>query len=55
MNDKTNRYVNNLISMLTQQRNNALDLSVKLQAELAVAQSELDELKKEEKKEEKVN
>ena len=53
MDEKTSKYVNNLISMLTKQRNDALDLNVKLQAELALINSELNETKKKEEKEEK--
>ena len=57
MDEKTNQYVNNLIRLLTQQRNEAMDLNVKLQVELAMAQAELagankkdEDKKKDEKK-----
>ena len=52
MDDKQSKYVNNVISLLTKQRNDALDLNTKLQADLIMAQMELAELKKEEAKEE---
>ena len=52
MDDKQSKYVNNVISLLTKQRNDALDLNTKLQADLIMAQIELVELKKEEAKEE---
>ena len=52
MDDKQSKYVNNVISLLTKQRNDALDLNTKLQADLIMAQMELVELKKEEAKEE---
>tara|TARA_R100000655_G_scaffold37069_1_gene71679 strand:+ start:811 stop:993 length:183 start_codon:yes stop_codon:yes gene_type:complete len=52
MNDKQSKYVNNVIALLTKQRNDALDLNTKLQADLITAQMELAELKKEEEKEE---
>ena len=55
MNDKQSKYVNNGIALLTKQRNDALDLSTKLQADLITTQMELAELKKEEEKEEQVN
>ena len=57
MNDKQSKYVNNVIALLTKQRNDALDLNTKLQADLITAQMELAELKKEEeeKEEEKIN
>ena len=44
-----------LIALLTKQRNDALDLNTKLQADLITTQMELAELKKEEEKEEQVN
>ena len=46
MNDKQSKYVNNVIALLTKQRNDALDLNTKLQADLITAQMELAELKK---------
>ena len=52
MDDKQSKYVNNVISLLTKQRNDALDLNTKLQADLIMAQIELAELKKEEAKKE---
>ena len=56
MNDKQSKYVNNVIALLKKQRNDALDLNTKLQADLITAQMELAELKKEEEKEEeKIN
>ena len=53
--DKQSKYVNNGIALLTKQRNDALDLNTKLQADLITTQMELAELKKEEEKEEQVN
>jgi len=44
MDEKTTQYVNATIKTLTGQRNNALDINVKLQAELAVANAEITEL-----------
>ena len=55
MNDNQSKYVNNVIALLTKQRNDALDLNTKLQADLITTQMELAELKKEEEKEEQVN
>ena len=55
MNDKQSKYVNNVIALLTKQRNDALDLNTKLQADLITTQMELAELKKDEEKEEQVN
>ena len=55
MNDKQSKYVNNVLALLTKQRNDALDLNTKLQADLITTQMELAELKKEEEKEEQVN
>jgi hypothetical protein len=55
MNDKQSKYVNNVIALLTKQRNDTLDLNTKLQADLITTQMELAELKKEEEKEEQVN
>ena len=52
MDDKQSKYVNNVIALLTKQRNDALALNTKLQADLIMAQIELAELKKEEAKEE---
>ena len=43
MDDKQSKYVNNVISLLTKQRNDALDLNTKLQADLIMAQIELAE------------
>jgi len=40
MDEKTQNYVNGLISMLTRQRNQALDVSAKLQAELDMLRAE---------------
>ena len=55
MDEKTTQYVNNLIRLLTQQRNEAMDLNAKLQGELAMAKAELAEATKkaEETKEDK--
>jgi len=55
MDEKTNQYVNNLIRLITQQRNEAMDLNVKLQVELAMAKAEVAEAteKEEKPKEEK--
>ena len=50
MDEKTNQYVNNLIRLLTQQRNEAMDLNVKLQVELAMAKAEVAEATKKEEK-----
>ena len=57
MDEKTTKYVNNLVSLLTRQRNDAMDLNAKLQVELAMAQAELagankkdEDKKKDEKK-----
>ena len=50
MNDKQSKYVNNVIALLTKQRNDALDLNTKLQADLITAQMELAELKKRRRK-----
>ena len=55
MNDKQSKYVNNVIALLTKQRNDALELNTKLQADLITAQMEVAELRKEEEKEEQVN
>ena len=55
MDDKQSKYVNNVIALLTKQRNDALDLNTKLQADLITARMELAELKKDEEKEEQVN
>ena len=52
MDDKQSKYVNNVIALLTKQRNDAVDLNTKLQADLIMAQIEVAELKKEEAKEE---
>ena len=41
MDEKTTQYVNNLIRLITQQRNEAMDLNAKLQVELAMAKAEL--------------
>tara|TARA_R110000824_G_scaffold34693_1_gene109786 strand:- start:328 stop:525 length:198 start_codon:yes stop_codon:yes gene_type:complete len=41
MDEKTQKYINGLISMLTRQRNQALDVSAKLQAEMDVLKAEL--------------
>ena len=55
MDEKTTQYVNNLMRLLTQQRNEAMDLNAKLQVELAMAKAELAEATKkdEETKEDK--
>ena len=45
MDEKTTLYINATIKTLTGQRNNAFDTNVKLQAELAVASAEIEELK----------
>ena len=55
MNDKQSKYVNNVIALLTKQRNDALDLNTKLQADLITAQMQQAQLKKEEEKEEQDN
>jgi len=54
MDEKTTQYVNNLIRLITQQRNEAMDLNAKLQIELAMARGEAAEATKkdEEPKEE---
>jgi len=54
MDEKTTQYVNNLIRLITQQRNEAMDLNAKLQIELAMAKAEAAEATKkdEESKEE---
>ena len=54
MDEKTTQYVNNLIRLITQQRNDAMDLNAKLQIELAMAKADLAEATKkdEEPKEE---
>jgi len=53
MDDKTQKYVNSVISVLTQQRNDALNLNTKLQAELVLANAESAENKKKNEKEKK--
>jgi len=53
MDDKTQKYVNSVISVLTQQRNDALNLNTKLQAELALANAELVDTKKKDEEEKK--
>ena len=53
MDDKTQKYVNSVISVLTQQRNDALNLNTKLQAELALANAELADTKKKDEEEKK--
>ena len=50
MDEKTTQYVNNLIRLITQQRNEAMDLNAKLQIELAMAKAELAEATKKEEK-----
>ena len=54
MDEKTTQYVNNLIRLITQQRNEAMDLNAKLQIELAMVRAEAAEATKkdEEPKEE---
>ena len=55
MDDKTTNYVNAVITSLTGQRNQALDLNVKLQAENSVLKAQIVELSKdkEDKEEDK--
>ena len=53
MDEKTTQYVNNLIRLLTQQRNEALDLNAKLQVELAMTKVELAEATKKDEEETK--
>ena len=48
--EKTTQYVNNLIRLITQQRNEAMDLNAKLQIELAMAKADLAEATKKEDK-----
>ena len=50
MDEKTTQYVNNLIRLITQQRNEAMDLNAKLQIELAMAKADLEEATKKEDK-----
>ena len=50
MDEKTTQYVNNLIRLITQQRNEAMDLNAKLQIELAMATAEAAEATKKEEK-----
>jgi len=50
MDEKTTQYVNNLIRLITQQRNEAMDLNAKLQIELAMAKAETAEATKKEEK-----
>jgi hypothetical protein len=50
MDEKTTQYVNNLIRLITQQRNEAMDLNAKLQIELAMAKAEAAEATKKEEK-----
>ena len=50
MDEKTTQYVNNLIRLVTQQRNEAMDLNAKLQIELAMAKAEAAEATKKEEK-----
>ena len=50
MDEKTTKYVNNLVSLLTRQRNDAMDLNAKLQVELAMAKAEVAEATKKEEK-----
>ena len=50
MDEKTTKYVNNLIRLITQQRNEAMDLNAKLQIELAMAKAEAAEATKKEEK-----
>ena len=50
MDEKTTQYVNNLIRLITQQRNEAMDLNAKLQIELAMAKADLAEATKKEEK-----
>jgi len=52
MDEKTTQ-VNNLIRLLTQQRNEAMDLNTKLQVELAMAKAELAEATKKDEEETK--
>jgi len=53
MDEKTTQYVNNLIRLITQQRNEAMDLNAKLQIELAMAKAELAEATKKDEEETK--
>ena len=53
MDEKTTQYVNNLIRLITQQRNEAMDLNAKLQIELAIAKAELAEATKKDEEETK--
>ena len=55
MDEKTTQYVNNLIRLITQQRNEAMDLNAKLQIELAMAKADLAEATKKEKKPNKLS
>ena len=50
MDEKTTQYVNNLIRLITQQRNEAMDLNAKLQIDLAMAKAEAAEATKKEEK-----
>ena len=50
MDEKTTQYVNSLIRLVTQQRNEAMDLNAKLQIELAMAKAEAAEATKKEEK-----
>ena len=50
MDEKTTQYVNNLIRLITQQRNEAMDLNAKLQIELAMAKAEAEAATKKEEK-----
>mgnify|MGYP003651247417 FL=1 len=54
MDDKTSNYINAVMGSLTAQRNQAMDLNVKLQAEITVLKAQITELTKPEepKKEE---
>ena len=53
MDDKTKKYVKSVIRVLTQQRNDALNLNTKLQAELVLANAELADTKKKDEEEKK--
>ena len=50
MDEKTTKYINTVISVLTRQRNEAIDLNTKLQAELALVKADLAEATKKEEK-----
>jgi hypothetical protein len=51
MDEKTTNYVNSVIATLTKQRNAAMDANVKLEAQVAALQTELNALTKKEEPE----